>query len=60
MKTFNTSNEEYIAVLETEAETLRRYYYKPEAEGTGHFNTAVQVLENRIKEIKNELHGSLH
>jgi hypothetical protein len=60
MTTFNTSNEEYVAVLETEAETLRRYYYNPDQEGTGHFNTAVTVLENRIKEIKNELHGSLH
>ena len=49
----NITREEYIAVLETEIETLRRYY-KPETEGTGHFNTAVSVLEMRIKELKEQ------
>jgi hypothetical protein len=39
-------------VLQTEVETLRRYYYNPHAEGTGHFNTAISVLEQRIKEIE--------
>ena len=34
-----------------EVETLRRYYYKPNEEGTGHFNTAINVLENRINEL---------
>lgn len=53
MKTFDTTREEYIAVLETEVETLRRYYYNPNQEGTGHFNTAIGVLERRIEEIKN-------
>ncbi len=53
MKTFDTTREEYIAVLETEVETLRRYYYNPDREGTGHFNTAIGVLERRIEEIKN-------
>jgi len=48
----NITREEYIAVLETEVETLRRYY-KPETEGTGHFNTAIGVLERRIEEIRN-------
>ena len=52
METFQTSREEYIAVLQNEVETLRRYYYKPETEGTGHFNTAISVLEHRIKEIQ--------
>ena len=52
MQTFDTTREEYIAVLETEVEVLRRYY-KPETEGTGHFNTAIGVLEHRIKELKN-------
>ena len=52
MITYDTTKEEYIAVLETEAETLRRYYYNPDAEGTGHFNTAISVLELRIKELK--------
>jgi hypothetical protein len=54
MQTFTTTREEYIAVLETEVETLRRYYFKPETEGTGHFNTAISVLEKRIEEIRNE------
>ena len=53
MQVFNTTREEYIAVLETEVETLRRYYFKPETEGTGHFNTAIGVLERRIEEIRN-------
>ena len=48
----NLTKEEYIAVLQTEVETLRRYYYKPETEGTGHFNTAAGVLEHRINELK--------
>ena len=55
MKTYNTSKEEYIAVLQTEAETLRRYYFKPGTEGTGHYNTAIYVLESRIKELQEQL-----
>lgn len=53
MKNFQTSREEYVAVLMNEIETLRRYYYKPMEEGTGHFNTAIQVLEKRINELQN-------
>lgn len=53
MQVFDITREEYIAVLETEAETLRRYYFKPHTEGTGHFNTAISVLEHRIEELKN-------
>lgn len=52
MNTFNTSREEYIAVLQTEVETLRRFYYRPLEEGTGHFNTAIGVLEQRIKDLQ--------
>jgi hypothetical protein len=52
MKTFNVSRDEYIAVLQTEVETLKRYYYNPLEEGTGHFNTAIGVLENRIKDLQ--------
>jgi hypothetical protein len=52
MRQFFTSREEYLAVLQTEVETLRRFYYKPHTEGTGHFNTAISVLEERIKEIQ--------
>ena len=51
MTTFQTSREEYVAVLMNEIETLRRHYYKPAEEGTGHFNTAISVLEQRIIEL---------
>jgi hypothetical protein len=34
-------------------ETLSRYYYKPSEGGTGHFNTAISVLQHRIEELKN-------
>jgi len=52
---FDITNEEYIAVLETEKETLLRHYYKPQSEGTGHFNTAASVLQHRIDEIRKEM-----
>lgn len=52
---FNVSNKEYLAVLETEKETLLRYYYKPNEEGTGHYNTAASVLQHRIDEIRKDL-----
>jgi hypothetical protein len=52
MKQFFTSREEYIAVLQNEVEILRRYYYNPKASGTGHFNTAISVLESRIEELQ--------
>ena len=51
----NLTKQEYIAVLETEKETLLRYYFKPNEEGTGHFNTAAGVLEHRINELKAQL-----
>jgi hypothetical protein len=41
----------YIAVLQAERETLLRDYYKPQSEGTGHYNTAASVLEFRITEL---------
>jgi len=49
---YDTTREEYVAVLKNEVETLRNNYYNPHAEGTGHFNTAIGVLEMRIKEIE--------
>lgn len=49
---FFTSREEYIAVLENEVEILRRYYYNPAAEGTGHYNTTISVLTERINELR--------
>ena len=51
MQVFDITREEYIAVLETEIETLSRYYFKPMEEGTGHFNTAIGVLKHRIEEL---------
>ena len=54
MQIFDITREEYIAVLETEVETLSRYYFKPEEEGTGHFNTAIHVLQQRIEELKTD------
>lgn len=41
----------YINVLRNEIEVLKKYYYKPTEEGTGHFNTAISVLEQRIKDV---------
>ena len=55
MKQFFTNKEEYVAVLQTEMETLLRYYYNPNTEGTGHFNTAASVLAERIKELQAQL-----
>ena len=52
---YQVTNEEYVAVLETEKETLLRYYYNPDQEGTGHFNTTATVLQQRIDEIKKEM-----
>jgi hypothetical protein len=49
------TKQEYIAVLEVEKETLLRDYFKPEVEGTGHFNTAAGVLQHRIDELKAQL-----
>lgn len=55
MKQFFTSREEYIAVLQNEVEILRRFYYNPNTSGTGHFNTAISVLEQRIDEVRKGL-----
>ena len=48
---FYVPRREYIAVLQNEIETLKRFYYKPMEEGTGHFNTAIRVLTQRIQEL---------
>ena len=52
-ESYDITKEQYIAVLEAERETLLRDYFKPQTEGTGHFNTAAGVLEHRIEELKN-------
>lgn len=45
--------EEYIEILEKEI-TVLRTRYNPDMEGTGHYNTAISVLEDRVKELKRE------
>jgi hypothetical protein len=46
------SNEDYISVLKNEIRILKTYYYDETQEGTGHFNTAISVLEQRIKDVE--------
>jgi len=41
----------YIQFLEQEIEVLRSTY-DPLAEGTGHYNTALGVLKQRIEQLK--------
>jgi hypothetical protein len=49
-----TDREVYLSVLKKEISVLQTKY-KPHEEGTGHFNTAISVLESRIKEIESEM-----
>ena len=49
-----TDREVYLTVLRKEISVLQMKY-KPHEEGTGHFNTAISVLESRIKEIESEM-----
>ena len=44
----------YIKVLQKEISVLKTYY-KPHEEGTGHFNTAISVIQNRIEQLEKEL-----
>lgn len=44
----------YLNILRKEISVLQTKY-KPHEEGTGHFNTAISVLESRIKEIESEI-----
>ena len=46
--------ETYIKVLKKEINVLKSYY-KPQEEGTGHFNTAISVLQFRIEELEKQL-----
>ncbi len=48
-----TDKSVYLDVLKKEISVLQTKY-KPHEEGTGHFNTAISVLESRIKEIEEE------
>ena len=47
--------ERIIEVLEREREILLNDFYKPQTEGTGHYNTAASVLEMRINSYKAKL-----
>lgn len=49
-----TDKNEYIDVLKKEIQVLKTRF-NPNEEGTGHYNTTIGVLENRIEEIQNEL-----
>jgi hypothetical protein len=49
-----TDRKVYLNVLKKEISVLQTKY-KPHEEGTGHFNTAISVLESRIKEIESEM-----
>ena len=49
-----TDREVYLSVLKKEIAVLQTKY-RPDEEGTGHFNTAISVLESRIKEIESEM-----
>jgi hypothetical protein len=52
-ESYDITKEQYIAVLEMERGLLLRDYFKPQTEGTGHFNTAAGVLKHRIEELRN-------
>lgn len=45
---------EYIKVLLKEIEVLK-LRYNPDTEGTGHYNTAISVLQNRVAELELDL-----
>jgi len=49
-----TDKSQYLVVLRKEISVLQTKY-RPDEEGTGHFNTAISVLESRIKEIESEM-----
>lgn len=49
---------EYVSVLKKEIEELK-IKFNPNEEGTGHYNTAIGVLQERIKEIQSSLKPQL-
>lgn len=49
-----TDKTQYISVLRKEIQVLKTRY-NPEIEGTGHFNTAISVLEGRVEELEAEV-----
>ena len=55
-----TFQDQYLAVLRNEVCLLKSQYFKPQEEGTGHFNTAISVLEFRIKELEDGKPVQIH
>ena len=53
--TNDITNALHLCVLEREVKILKDEYYTPNEEGTGHFNTAIGVLEYRIEKLKSAL-----
>ena len=43
----------YIKVLKKEIRILETCY-NPDEEGTGHFNTAISVLQSRVEELEKQ------
>ena len=52
VRTF-TDSTTHIKVLEYEITRLRKKF-NPQEEGTGHYSTAINVLEERILELKSQ------
>lgn len=50
-KSVSCSDAEYISVLKEEIQVLK-FKFNPNEEGTGHYNTAISVLQERINEIQ--------
>jgi len=49
-----TDKTEYIDVLNKEIRLLKSRF-DPNQEGTGHYNTAISVLQDRVEELKRDL-----
>ena len=49
-----TDKTEYIDVLNKEIRLLKSRF-DPNQEGTGHYNTAINVLQDRVEELKRDL-----
>ena len=46
-----TTKKTHLKILEKEINILEKEYYKSDSEGTGHYNTAISVLKERINDI---------
>jgi len=45
----------HLNVLQQEIKVLKDIYYNPNIEGTGRYNTAIGVLEERVEEIQKQI-----